>query len=116
MFDAISNIEQFVDGFDFDAYVEDVKTHSAVERQVLTLSEASRHLPNTLVSTEPEIDWDGLRGIGNRIRHAYFHIDHRVVWEAVRTNLPPLKAALGRMGRTLAPHRKGRPPRGGVAD
>jgi uncharacterized protein with HEPN domain len=44
--EAVTLIEQFVAGMDFDAYQADEKTKSAVERQLLTLSEAAKSLGN----------------------------------------------------------------------
>jgi uncharacterized protein with HEPN domain len=42
--DSISLIDQFLAGIDFDSYVKDIKTKSAVERQLQII-------------TEPHIDW-----------------------------------------------------------
>lgn len=45
---ALNLIEQFVDGMDFETYQADDKTKSAVERQILILSEAAKLLGKRL--------------------------------------------------------------------
>ena len=37
--------------------------------------------------------WD-IRGMGNWLRHQYEGIELPVIWETVRADLPPLKAAV----------------------
>jgi uncharacterized protein with HEPN domain len=50
----------------------------------------------------PGHPWQNIRGMGNRLRHAYDRIDFTVVWTVVSDDLPALKAdaarALDRLG------------------
>mgnify|MGYP001477637368 CR=1 FL=1 len=38
----------------------------------------------------PQIQWGLIIGMRNRLIHAYFDIDHQVVWQTVTIDLPPL--------------------------
>ena len=51
----------------------------AVEREVETISEASRRVPKKLKATEP-----GIAGIGNVLRHDYEIVSDPVVWNVSR--------------------------------
>jgi uncharacterized protein with HEPN domain len=42
--DAIDHIDEFLNGIDFEAYQEDLKTKSAVERQMQIITEAAYRL------------------------------------------------------------------------
>lgn len=94
MREAIALIEQFVSGMDFAAYQSDPKTQSAVERQILILSEAAKQLGDSAETHCPGHDWRGLRGMGDVLRHAYHRVEDQVVWETVTTDLPPLRSCI----------------------
>jgi len=40
----------------------------------------------------PDQPWSDIRGMGNRLRHAYHRISLDVIWNAVRYDLPGLTA------------------------
>ncbi len=43
----------------------------------------------------PDQPWADIRGMGNRLRHAYDRISFDVLWNAVRHDLPALAADAG---------------------
>jgi uncharacterized protein with HEPN domain len=42
----------------------------------------------------PGVDWKGFRRMGNVLRHGYHRIDDEIVWNTVKEELPPVKAAV----------------------
>jgi uncharacterized protein with HEPN domain len=90
----IGHIEDFIAGVTFQDYQNDDKTRSAVERQVLILSEAAKLLGANAQLVCPGHDWKGFRGMGDILRHAYHRVDDRLVWDSVTLELPPLKVAV----------------------
>jgi uncharacterized protein with HEPN domain len=92
--ESIEHVEMFLDGLDFESYAADLKTRSAVERQLQIITEAAYRLGDEADSLCPGPDWKGLRGMGNILRHAYHRVDDRIVWDTVKTDFPPLKAAV----------------------
>lgn len=74
---------------------------SAVERQLLVISEAAirihREDKDFGPRHAPEVDWRGVRGFGNVIRHRYDEIDRRAVHEVLRYDLDPIEAACRRL-------------------
>ncbi len=74
---------------------------SAIERQLLIVSEAAIRIeqaePGYGVRAAPEIDWRGVRGMGNAIQHRHQAMDHRVFHHVVGVELGPLEAACLRL-------------------
>jgi uncharacterized protein with HEPN domain len=103
---ALNLIEQFVDGMDFETYQADDKTKSAVERQILILSEAAKLLGQAAEDQCPRHDWKGLRGMGDILRHAYHRVEDQIVWDTIAIELPALKPCIASAVENLS-----KPPR-----
>ena len=81
---------------DFEAYKEDRKTKSAVERELQIISEAAIRLGEEGVRRAPGPDWKSLRGMGNILRHSYHRVDDRIIWDTVKVDLAELNASVSR--------------------
>lgn len=88
---AIELIEEFTSTItDFNAYINDLKTQSAVERQLGIIGEAV----NKFDSIHPESSLEHSRkivGLRNRLIHSYDSIDTSMVWVIIKRHLSPLK-------------------------
>ena len=91
IFQAIELIESFVPNtMSYSEYLVDLKTQSAVERQLGIIGEAVNK-NNTLF---PESSIENARqivGLRNRIIHAYDALDSSIIWAIIRKHLSPLK-------------------------
>ena len=105
MASAIANIERITSGRSMEDYRSDRDFAAALERYIEIISEASRHIPPALKSRHPEIDWRGIAGIGNVIRHAYDRIDAGKIWSVVEVYLGSLKTAIVAMRAASPPTR-----------
>ena len=94
---AIEKIRAYTAEMSLEAFAADSKTVDAVIRNVEIIGEASRHLPRDICARFPEVPWDEMRGIRNVLIHEYFGIDVEVLWETIKSNLPPLLPQLRRM-------------------
>ncbi|MFN2260751.1 MAG: DUF86 domain-containing protein [Psychroflexus sp.] len=88
---AIDLIEKFtVDITDFNIYQSDLKTQSAVERQLAIIGEALNQLkknePNLLIESDKQII-----SFRNRLVHAYDSIDNSIVWVIIKRHLKKLR-------------------------
>jgi uncharacterized protein with HEPN domain len=88
---AIELIESFVvDVKDFDDYLIDRKTQSAVERQLGIIGEAlnkfEKLFPDSQISNARKIV-----GFRNRLIHTYDSVDPSMVWAILKNHLGPLK-------------------------
>lgn len=79
------------------AVYHNVLVRNAVERQLLVISEAAIRLnkidASAAESLAPDIDWSGIRGIGNFIRHKYDDLDARIIADVLQHRLASLRAA-----------------------
>jgi uncharacterized protein with HEPN domain len=91
---SIENIDEFVSEISFEGYKDDRKTRSAVERELQIITEAAVRLGDEAETLCPGPDWKGFRGMGNILRHVYHRVDDRIVWDTVREELPPMRAAV----------------------
>jgi len=97
--DAISDIQTLLSGRSAADLATDKIAHLAIERSFEIISEASRHIPDTIKARQPDIDWHGMAALGNRLRHAYHLVDMRLLWEIAERDLPPLKTFIERIVR-----------------
>ena len=77
--------------------MSDLKTQSAVIRQIEIIGEAVKRLSGELTAAEPDIPWRQIAGTRDRLVHAYFKVDLDAVWAMVEQDLAPLKQAVQRM-------------------
>lgn len=91
---AMDAIEKFVSGMTIDEIEKDDKTSSAVIRKFEIIGEAAKHIPDALRSRHPEIPWKRMSGMRDRLVHAYFGIDYKLVWDAIKIEIPNLKPKL----------------------
>ena len=97
MLDNIEHVRTATSSLTFDDYVKQRILQLAVERAIGIISEASRHIPDDLKATVPEIPWSKIAGIGNVLRHDYRDVAPRAIWNILMTDLGPLEAALRKM-------------------
>ncbi len=87
------SIMEFTAGMDYAAYASDLKTKRAVERLLQIVSEAAYRLGGDAERLCPTIDWRGVRGLGNVLRHEYHAVDDERVWRTLKEKLPELYRA-----------------------
>ena len=75
---------------DFYGYERDLKTQSAVERQLGIIGEALNKLRQSGDNLEIAHDKQ-IIGFRNRLVHAYDSIDNSIVWAIIKRHLPNLK-------------------------
>jgi|SRR5664280_119797 len=88
---AIDLIESFTSGISsYDEYTADLKTQSAVERQLGIIGEAiikfEKIFPESILINARKIV-----GFRNRLIHAYDTIDPSIIWTIIKKHLGPLK-------------------------
>jgi uncharacterized protein with HEPN domain len=83
-------IEQYLAGVDRTAFAANGLLRDAVERCMERVCEAAHRLGERATELMPDQPWNDIRGMGNRLRHAYDRISLDVIWNAARHDLPSL--------------------------
>ncbi len=91
---AVRAIARYTDGMTFDQFVNDARTVDAVVRNLMTMGESIRWIPEPILDAHPGVPWRTLRGMRNVVVHEYFGVDPAILWETVQGDLPPLEAEL----------------------
>ena len=91
IYDMMSKIESFTTGIDFDAFVADDKTYMAVVRGLEVIGEAAKQISPTLRKRYPRVPWKRMAGMRDKLIHAYFGTDAKIVWETATDLVPYLK-------------------------
>ena len=94
---ALRAIAAYTDGMTFDQFVNDARTIDAVVRNLMMMGESIRWIPEPILEAHPAVPWRTLRGVRNVVVHEYFGVDPGILWETVRSDLPPLEAKLEAM-------------------
>ena len=87
---AAEETRQFTKGFTHAAYLKDLKTQRAVERDLAIIGEAAHGLTEKARKGLDEIPWQPIIGLRNRLIHNYGNIDPNWIWDIVQKDLPLL--------------------------
>jgi uncharacterized protein with HEPN domain len=88
---AIDLIESFTsDVADYDGYLADLKTQSAVERQLGIIGEAVNKFEK-LFPESTLINARKIIGFRNRLIHTYDSVDPSMIWAIIKKHLSPLR-------------------------
>ena len=90
MLEAITKINRYTTGTSFEGFSQDERTVDAVVRNLEIIGEAARRIPDQVKAESPEIDWQAINGLRNRIVHEYFGLSLSVIWEIIQSDLPDL--------------------------
>jgi uncharacterized protein with HEPN domain len=99
--DAISKGMRFVEDMKYEDFIHDDKTVFAVIRAIEVIGEAVKNIPNDVKDKYPEIPWREMAGMRNKLIHAYFGVDIKKVWKAIKEEIPPLKPVFEQMLKDL---------------
>lgn len=92
--DAINKIEEFIFGMTFEQFNRDEKTVFATIRAFEVIGEATNKLPSEIRSRYPDISWQDITGMRNKLIHEYFGVDTEVVWKTIKEDLPNFKSVI----------------------
>ncbi len=88
--EAIAEIQRFTHGVTYESFRRDDKSIRAVEMNFIIIGEAANQIPEEIEEKYPAIPWNLMRAMRNRIVHAYFNVDEKLMWDTIQNDLPPL--------------------------
>lgn len=75
IYEAMGATQAFVEGMDFDAFISDDKTASAVIRKLGIIGESMMNVPDTIQEKYPQVPWKQMAGMRDKFIQTYFDID-----------------------------------------
>jgi uncharacterized protein with HEPN domain len=92
--DCLERVEEFVGDMNFDEFLVDDKTSSAVVRKLEIIGEATKNIPKSITQEYEEIPWKEMARMRDKIIHFYFGGDYEIVWNVIRERLPQIKPTI----------------------
>ena len=92
--DAAREILMFTGDLDYEKFRQDTKTIRAIELDFIIIGEAATGIPDEVLEEHPEIPWQLMRAMRNRLVHVYFEVDPKLMWDTIKNDIPPLISSL----------------------
>ena len=89
--DAINIVEEYLQGASEEQFNKTRLLQDGVIRQIEIIGEATRHISKGIRRTYPEIPWQDVAGMRDKLIHDYFGVDLEKVWLTAQEDLPILK-------------------------
>ncbi len=89
--ESISKIMKYTNGYNLDMFLDDDKTIDAVVRNFEIIGEVSSKIDEEFKLQHPEVEWNRMKGLRNRMIHDYSGIDYEVVWDIIENYLEELE-------------------------
>lgn len=95
--DAILWIERFTEHMDFEQFLADEKTKTAVVKKLEILGEASKNIPSSIRARHRTLPWTDMAKMRDKLSHEYFGVRYDIVWKVVTERLPAIKLEIEKM-------------------
>lgn len=91
MLNCIKNIESDVNNFTKEKFLKKRTITNSVLWNIEVLGEAAKNIPTDFRKEHPEIPWQSISGMRDKLIHEYFGIDLGNVWKVIQEDIPLLK-------------------------
>jgi len=92
--DSINDVENFIDGMEFEDFIKDKKTVYSVVRAIEIIGEAAKNVPEQVRKKYPDVPWKQMAGMRDKLIHEYFGVDLEILWETAKDDVPQLKTPI----------------------
>ncbi len=87
---AARKARKFLEDVSWEAFQQSELHQNAVIRSLEIIGEAARLVSDSARDAHPEVPWEEMIGMRNRLLHEYFRINVQTVWDTVQNDLPNL--------------------------
>ncbi len=92
--DALREAREFVEGEDYESFLENRMVQNAVMRSFEVAGEAARRVSPEFREAHPEVPWRLMGDFRNKLIHGYFALDLEVIWKTAIEDAPMLLARI----------------------
>ena len=97
MLDAAQKAIAFVNNRTFQDLENDEILALALVKLIEIIGEAASRLSKEYQANHPQIPWSAIIGMRNRLVHAYFDINLKILWQTTQEDLPSLIDELNKL-------------------
>lgn len=101
MLEAARKVIRFTGNRQLESFVADEMAYDATLRNLETIGEAAKSIPEEVRQRHPDVDWRGFAGLRDVLAHAYFALDDATLWKIVQIDIPRVIELLGPVEREL---------------
>ena len=91
---ALVKIERYTATLSFEKFASDQLVIDAVVRNFEVIGEAVRNIPSTVTLAHPDIPWEKMIGMRNKVIHEYFGVDEEILWKTIKEDLPVFRSQI----------------------
>ena len=73
-----------------DSFLRNETLKRAFSRSLEIIGEAVKQLPDSFRQQYPEIEWQKMAGMRDKLIHQYFGVDYDIVWDVIINKIPSL--------------------------
>ena len=88
--DSGRQISEFINAISEEEFLKNVLIQHGVTHCLYIIGEAASRVSEMTQNNYPEIEWDVIRGMRNRLAHAYFDINLHIIWITATIDTPEL--------------------------
>ena len=99
--EAISKIQEYIEGETIESFAENTMVLDACLRQFQIVGEACNKVSKELQEENNSIPWRQIIGLRIIVVHQYFGVDEKVIWDIIQNDLPSLKDQIERLIKSL---------------
>ncbi len=83
-------VRSYMEGVSLDELLADIQLQDSVIRRIEVIGEAAGRISPQFQEAHPEIPWQAMIGMRNRMIHGYDDIDFDIVWNTTQQSIPHL--------------------------
>jgi uncharacterized protein with HEPN domain len=98
---SIYKIEKYTHDSNFEKFSNDDQLIDAVVRNLIIIGEAVKNIPKEIKTKNPDVAWNEIKGMRNKVVHEYFGIDEEILWKTIQDDLPIFKKQITKLLKSI---------------